>query len=79
MKEIVLVVVAALLGAVLTAVAFAGGNAPQSTSDIGPWGVVQGDGAPEAVLWNRNTAESYALIHDLGSNPPRFYWVRIAR
>ncbi|MCW5947062.1 MAG: hypothetical protein KIT74_08525 [Fimbriimonadales bacterium] len=78
MKEVVLVVVSAAVGAVLTAVAFAG-SPSQSTSDVGPWGVVQSEGAPQAIMWNRNTAESYALVHDLASNPPRFYWVRITR
>lgn len=78
MKEVILVVVSVAVGAVLTAIAFAG-SPSQSTSDVGPWSVVKSEGAPQAIMWNRNSAESYALVHDLASNPPRFYWVRITR
>jgi hypothetical protein len=77
MKEIILVIISAVVGGILTAFAFAGSSS-QSLPDIGPWSVVQGN-APEAIMWNRNTGESFALIHDLGSSPPRFYWVRISR
>lgn len=77
MKELFLVIVSAVIGGVLAAFAFAGSPA-QSVADIGPWSVVSAS-APQAILWNRNTGESYALVHDLGSSPPRFYWVRITR